>query len=74
LVPASHVIYNLATRKNDGTMLDLSELKGKVVLIVNVASHDPTARQNYIELQNLYQKFHARGFTILAFPCDQVCC
>lgn len=69
--PDSHTIYNLVTRRNDGTVLPLSELKGKVVLFVNVASHDPHARQQYAELQTLYDKYHDQGFTILAFPCNQ---
>ena len=53
-----------------GQELSLSHYKDKVLLIVNVASHCGFTPQ-YQELETLYQKYKDRGFTILAFPCNQ---
>lgn len=44
--------------------------KGKVVLVVNVASKCGFTPQ-YKGLQTLYERFGAERFTILAFPCNQ---
>jgi glutathione peroxidase len=45
-------------------------LRGKVVLIVNVASKCGFTGQ-YQPLQALYERFQSRGFAILGFPCNQ---
>ena len=48
----------------------LTDYRGKVLLIVNVASKCGFTPQ-YNGLQSLYEQFQPRGFEILAFPCDQ---
>jgi glutathione peroxidase len=48
----------------------MAALKGRVVLVVNVASKCGFTGQ-YAGLEELYQKYSARGLTILAFPCNQ---
>jgi glutathione peroxidase len=48
----------------------LADYRGKVVLIVNVASKCGFTPQ-YKGLQSLYAQFGPRGFEVLAFPCDQ---
>lgn len=49
---------------------DLSQLQGKVTLIVNVASKCGFTPQ-YKGLEDLYKKHKDHGFTILGFPCNQ---
>ncbi|CAG8453871.1 9759_t:CDS:2 [Racocetra fulgida] len=49
---------------------DLKELKGKVALIVNVASRCGFTKQ-YTGLEQLYQEFKDQGFVVLGFPCNQ---
>ena len=49
----------------------LSKHKGSVTLIVNVASLCVLTDSTYPKLQALQTKFGSRGFTVLAFPCNQ---
>lgn len=51
--------------------MDLSKYKGKIVLIVNVASQCGFTPQ-YKELAALYDKYSSQGLVILGFPCNQV--
>lgn len=53
----------------NGKEADLSQYKGKVVLIVNVASKCGYTRQ-YAGLENIYNKYKDRGLVILGFPCN----
>lgn len=48
----------------------LSDWKGSVLLVVNVASQCGFTPQ-YKGLQELYEKFRDRGFAVLGFPCNQ---
>ncbi|WP_297832055.1 glutathione peroxidase [Pseudomonas sp.] len=54
----------------DGQDLPLTPLKGKVVLVVNVASKCGLTPQ-YAALEKLYQDFHDKGFSVLGLPCNQ---
>ncbi|KAI8144583.1 thioredoxin-like protein [Fennellomyces sp. T-0311] len=49
---------------------DLGTLKGKVVLVVNVASKCGFTKQ-YTGLEELYKKYQDRNFTIVGCPCNQ---
>jgi glutathione peroxidase-family protein len=53
-----------------GETFDFSQLKGKVVLIVNVASQCGFTPQ-YKGLQELYDKYKDKGLEIIGFPCNQ---
>lgn len=55
----------------DGKDVSLSKFKGKILLIVNVASRCGLTTSNYTELSNIYEKYKTQGFEILAFPCNQ---
>ena len=63
-------LYDFTATLNDGTPQRLDAYRGKVALVVNVASNCGFTPQ-YKGLQALYEKYGPRGFTILAFPCDQ---
>ena len=63
-------IYDFKVKKRDGTELDLDQLKGKVILIVNTATGCGFTPQ-YEGLEKLYSKYHAQGLEILDFPCNQ---
>ena len=54
----------------DGKSLPLDTFKGKVVLVVNVASKCGLTPQ-YAALENLYQQFKDKGFSVLGVPCNQ---
>ena len=63
-------IQNHIVKTATGQEKSLQDYKGKVLLIVNVASHCRYTSQ-YTELEELYQKYKDRGFEVLAFPCNQ---
>jgi len=63
-------IYNIKVHDIHKKEFSLAPLKGKVLLIVNVASACGFTPQ-YKELEELYQEFKEDGFEILAFPCNQ---
>jgi glutathione peroxidase len=51
----------------DGRPTKLDKYKGKVVLVVNLASACGFTPQ-YAELQELYQKYSSKGLVVLGFP------
>lgn len=53
----------------DGTPVKLSQFKGKVVLVVNVASFCGYTKQ-YKPLQELYAKYKGQGFVIVGIPAN----
>ncbi|XP_020596986.1 probable phospholipid hydroperoxide glutathione peroxidase [Phalaenopsis equestris] len=64
-------VHNFAVKDIDGNDVSLSKFKGKILLIVNVASKCGLTTSNYTELSHLYEKYKSQGFEILAFPCNQ---
>jgi glutathione peroxidase len=66
----AEAIYDFSATLNSGEMYPLSEFRGKVLLIVNVASKCGFT-PHYTGLQTLHETLAPRGFTVLAFPRDQ---
>ncbi|XP_066322268.1 probable phospholipid hydroperoxide glutathione peroxidase [Miscanthus floridulus] len=64
-------VHDFTVKDASGKDVDLSTYKGKVLLIVNVASQCGLTNSNYTELSQLYEKYKDQGFEILAFPCNQ---
>ena len=63
-------IYDFQVKDAKGNLVNLSEYKGKTLLIVNTATGCGFTPQ-YKGLQALYDKYQAKGFEILDFPCNQ---
>ena len=63
-------IYDLKLKDIDGKDTTLGDYKGKVLLIVNVASKCGYTKQ-YTALEAIQQKYQKQGFTVLGFPCNQ---
>lgn len=63
-------IYDFKVKDTAGAEVELSEYKGKVLLIVNTATGCGFTPQ-YDGLQDLYEKYQGQGFEILDFPCNQ---
>ena len=63
-------LYEFSVKDIDGSEVDLGSYKGKVILIVNVASACGFTPQ-YEGLQDLFERYKDKGLEILAFPCNQ---
>ncbi len=66
---SSESLYDLSVRRLDGAPVPLSSYRGKVALLVNVASECGFTPQ-YEGLETLYEELAPRGFVILGFPSN----
>src|SRR5271155_2078234 len=66
---AASSIYEFTLPSIDGKPLPLANFKGKVVLVVNVASRCGFTPQ-YSALEATYEKYKDKGFVILGFPAN----
>lgn len=60
-------VYDFSAKSIQGGSIPLSKFKGKVLLIVNTATHCGYTKQ-YNGLQTLYQNYQAKGLEVLDFP------
>ena len=63
-------IYDFKVRSNKGEIINLGAYRGRVMLIVNVASRCGFTPQ-YQGLQEIFNRYGGAGLIILAFPCNQ---
>ena len=62
--------YDYSVRNPRGEDVSMKDFEGRVVLIVNTATGCGFTPQ-YKELEEMYEKYHDRGFEILDVPCNQ---
>lgn len=62
-------IYSFEIKDISGKSFDWETVKGKKIMVVNVASKCGLTPQ-YVQLEELYQSFQNQGFTILGFPAN----
>jgi glutathione peroxidase len=67
---AQKSLYNFTVSALTGEAVNLSDYKGKVLLIVNTASKCGLTPQ-FEQLEKLYEKYNSDGFVVLGFPCNQ---
>lgn len=63
-------VHDLTVKSLDGKDIKLSKYKGKVLLVVNVAS-ECGATPQYRQLQAIYEKYSTQGLVVMGFPCNQ---
>ena len=61
--------YDFQFKDLDGSALNLSEYKGKVIIVVNVASQCGFTKQ-YEDMQNIWEKYQSKGIVMLGIPSN----
>jgi glutathione peroxidase len=67
---ADPTIHGFDQKTIDGTQKSLGDYKGKVLLVVNVASRCGLT-PHYAGMQSVYDQYKGKGFEVLGFPCNQ---
>src|SRR5262249_14944101 len=62
-------LYDIPLKDIDGKATSLAPYKGKVILVVNVASKCGYTPQ-YTALEAMHKEYAAKGFSVLGFPCN----
>ena len=70
LAKYKNVFFDLSIKKINGEIINLSKYKGKVVLLVNVASKCGFTKQ-YSGLQELWETYKDQGLIVLGVPSNQ---
>ena len=63
-------LFDFKMNSINGDKLNISEFKGKTLLLVNVASQCGFTKQ-YTDLQNLYELYKDKGFVVIGIPSNQ---
>jgi len=63
-------LYDIVVKTRKDEDFKMSNMKGKVLLVVNTATGCGFTPQ-YEAIENLYRKYHEKGFEVLDFPCNQ---
>jgi glutathione peroxidase len=63
-------VHGFSVKDIKGESVSLEKYRGQALLIVNVASQCGFTPQ-YKGLQELHDRYHAKGFSVLGFPCNQ---
>jgi len=66
----TETFFDLNVNSINGDVLNLSKLKGKTILLVNVASNCGFTKQ-YEDLQNLYDSYKNKGLIVIGMPSNQ---
>ena len=61
--------YDFNFKDLDGSSLSLSEFKGKVIIVINVASQCGFTNQ-YEDMQNIWEKYQKKGVVVLGVPSN----
>jgi glutathione peroxidase len=62
-------LYDFTMDDIDGNPVNLNQYRGKVLLVVNTASLCGNTPQ-YTDLESIYERYHDKGFEVLAFPAN----
>lgn len=63
-------VFDYSFTDNNGNEVNLAQFKGKLLLLVNVASRCGMTSQ-YEGLQKLHKKYSDKGLVVIGFPCNQ---
>lgn len=63
-------LYDIEVIDKEGKSISFSSYKGKILLIVNTATHS-SFTSCYKDLERIYRKYKREDFLVLDFPCDQ---
>ena len=63
------IFYDFKINSISGDMIDLSEFKGKPVLVVNTASYCGFTKQ-YEDMQKLWENYREKGLVVLGIPSN----
>ena len=66
----TETFFDLNVNSISGDELNLSKLKGKTILLVNVASNCGFTKQ-YDDLQNLHESYKNKGLIVIGMPSNQ---